>query len=479
MKESKLYIECVDELAKEYKFIKAISDYAQEGETSSFVLVWAYLSGAAALMGRHFYFNLGSAGKLFPNLFIVISGESGAKKTTALEVVRGLITKHKLPVVFAPDDVAGQAKSLMASMLAMQNIVQASIEKSNREEEESKRRQSGLLLEEQHPVQSFDLLAPPSNELFQEEEAPLIDPAVFAHYGRDFDYTKLQLCDYNAVYCMPDEFITLMTSKGSSIGKFLTATYNGGAYSYAHNKTIQVIKEPLTNLIGTTQPKVLEEVLLEQALRDGFIGRTIFIYAPTTNRMVAFPPDGSVSCLEAAGEAYKLVSNNRGELTISAEARKEYTKLYTQNRTWVDDSRYLNYNSKRCHHLLKVAMILCALDNRKEVRKIDIELSHTLLLAAESQMQHCLGYFGQGKEAPLLNEILRWMTSLGIDENRKTVTMADMFNQFSHLGTQGVIASAIQVLRGKKLIVSVVDAKSGREEFILNEGVDNADDFAI
>lgn len=454
----------------EYEALDCMRAYIKDSETSGLVVLWAYLSGAAALMGRHLWVELGTVGRLYANMFIIISGESHAKKTTALNLIRNIIIKNKLPVIFAPDDVSGSTKALMTAMLSMQELLQAQEEAA-----EAKKKADvteGLFNTGTKSADDiFGGMTTPENKIETLDDYLVVgmDSNMAGSEGLHFDFDDLLTEDFNSIYCIPDELATLLTTKGVSMGKFLTSVYNGGAYTYASNGKTRVIHRPLANLIGTTQPSVLEAILNEQVLKDGFVGRTVFVWAPTTGKVIPFPPESSPVFLEGAGEGLRYVTQIAGKLELTDEAKAEYTKLYSPDKVYVNDPRFLNYNAKRSHHLLKIAMVLCAIDKRMTIELKDIQCAHELLLTVEPYMSKCLGYFGQGKEAPLLNEMVRYFEVLYGDANSKNeVTTDTLLNKFSHLADSSVIISALQLLKTKGIIVETVDPNLNIPTYLLN-----------
>src|SRR6266850_1874141 len=51
---------------------------------------WCILSGLSAILSRNFYFQHGNF-RIFPNLFVMLIGEAGARKSTAIKLVKKLI----------------------------------------------------------------------------------------------------------------------------------------------------------------------------------------------------------------------------------------------------------------------------------------------------------------------------------------------------------------------------------------------------
>ena len=71
-------------------FIDAYLLYMRKTEPPYIYHRWCALSSIAALLGRNFYFQFGHF-KVYPNLYCILIGEAGSRKSTAIKLTKKLV----------------------------------------------------------------------------------------------------------------------------------------------------------------------------------------------------------------------------------------------------------------------------------------------------------------------------------------------------------------------------------------------------
>src|SRR3546814_9572587 len=89
-----------------------------------------------------------------------------------------------------------------------------------------------------------------------------------------------------------------------------------------------------------------------------------------------------------------------GEFIETDEAR-EYSEGLYDFALGMNDPRFDSYHERRYTHLIKLAMVLCALRGYTCIDKADYQEAHRILRATEKGMPDALGQFGMNPLAAL------------------------------------------------------------------------------
>lgn len=364
--------------------------YVEDTEPPLIYHRWSLIAATGAFLGRKFYMPFGS-GKIYPNQYVMLIGNPGARKSTAIKTSKKVITsagygtfaaekttKEKFLLDLEDADAnefthygAGTAKGAgpnARDVLADLNLTAGG--------------------EESHdgvPKEVF-ITADEFNE--------------FAGNGNlDFLSMLGQLWDWD------DE----------------VATYK---HRFKNSKSISIFQPTISIISGNTHAG-FQQAFPAAAIGQGFLSRLILVYSEPSGRKITFPkkPDDSIAV--RLGEHFKAIRDRvSGEATLTKDAIRALDTIY---RTWKDleDYRFKSYSTRRQTHLYKLCLITAAMRLSTEIDKQDVILANTILSYTEKDMDKALGEYGRSKNSEAVQTIMAALYGakdpLGVDELFKLV----------------------------------------------------------
>lgn len=129
----------------------------------------------------------------------------------------------------------------------------------------------------------------------------------------------------------------------------------------------EIIVAPYVNFLAATTPQTLKDVLPVEAVGQGFTSRIIFVWAGGRRKRVPIPPWGSEYEMIKTNLMRDLesISKLRGQFVFSKDGLAFYHKFYMEHpepEEEFEDERLRGYASRRDTHMLKLAMILSLAD---------------------------------------------------------------------------------------------------------------------
>ena len=354
--------------------IRAWLHLVRDTETPPLMHAWALISAASACMTRRCWFNLGSI-KVMPNQYVLLVGPPGVRKSTAISLVRDLLSDVQ-GLRYSPNSTAGRLQGLLSAFKGREAKSEADSD---------------------------------------------IDAAVMDSIGKvDFgigeeaeeDLGSTHVLNRHALYVAEGEFTTFTGMKMDEFINFLGDMWDkSGADQFEYSLKREVIRIglPCLNMIGGITPMHITTYLPPQAIGQGFTSRVIMVYEDET-KSIAWPEDLDK---ETFAEFRKLMvyifEAMEGPFAIEPGVKERVIQLYDY-RIGIDDARFIHYSQRRQAHMLKVAMALAALRTSMTVTVNDINDAHTLLAMAEARMAEALGEYGLSPVAlaqTRIKEVLR------------------------------------------------------------------------
>lgn len=330
----------------------AITEYLalmEETEAARWHVVWSLIGTVAALIGGNTVFRSGPMHKVTANLFVVILGPAGVRKSSAINQVTKLLDSTSLN--FGPTDTGGQRHGLMS---ALSGFNRPSVKASNI-----------LNLNETFAATLAQLKPRRSNDMF------LVAPEL----GR------------------------LMGVGSREMADFMVDLWDSAEIKY-QTKTGEVnLKKSIASLLAATTPSSLASCLPENAATHGILSRMIFVYEGEKYKNVPLPPEPTEdwwSLRDSFIRKLQWIDGNREDYTLSDSARTVYKQLYTY-QAHLGDARLAHYQERRATMLLKVGMCLAALRMSTIISESDLTLAHQLLEIIEPNMHKALEYFGKNR----------------------------------------------------------------------------------
>jgi hypothetical protein len=329
----------------------ALNEYLtlmEDTEAPRQYLIWALIAAAAALIGGNAAFKRGPLFTQSANLFVVLLGPSGVRKSSAITPIVDMLRRSS--VNFGPTDTGGQRQGIMSAMVGLHKMV--------------KRRR----------FVSVDEVPP----LYEHLE----------HSRRPQD-----------IFFSAPELGRILGTGAREMADFFNDLYDRAPIDYQTRASETIIRNGIATLLGGSTPQALASILPDGATGHGILSRIVFVWAGEKYKDVPIPPVPAEEWYDAHAafvERLLWIDHNRQDFTLDAAGDSAYTDLYTFSPE-LGDPRLESYRARRSGTLLKVSMCLAALRNSTMINEEDVQLAHAILLETEPDMHKALEYFGRNK----------------------------------------------------------------------------------
>lgn len=324
---------------------------------------WSLASIVGALLGRQLYMPFGKY-TLYPNQFIMLMGTPGARKGAAMNPAKEILK------AVGYTRFSASRTSLERFLIDMKQ----------------------LDISPDVDIEALALDTPSESYVFAGEFVDFIGPNDIS-------------------------FINLLTNLWDNLPEYKHPKIQG--------KSVEVYK-PTVNLFGGSTPQTFSIAFPPEVIGTGFTSRLLLIHADPTGKQIAWPTDIDPLVKEQLICHLKDVRENMvGEIEVNPKAKQLAGEVY-KNEIHVDDSRFGFYQQRRYIHMLKLAMILAAVNLSMVVEEEHILWANTMLAMAEKKMPKALGEFGKSRYSEVSNEILQWM-----NKRSKPASVNDIFKAVS------------------------------------------------
>ncbi len=338
-----------------HDFLSMYLKYTDETECPVIYSRWAAIAGIGALLGRKTFIQLGHF-KVFPNIYCMLMGGAGARKSSTISIQKKLLTQVGYNTIAA--DKSSKEKFLLD--LAGEGDNDGSPK----------------------AVEDF-LWSSPNGESGSDREI-LIAADEFNNFlgGGNLEFLSLLgvLWDYDGVY-----------KNRIKTGKSISIT----------NPTVSI-------LAGNT-PSSFHRAFPPEAIGQGFFSRLLLIHGEPRDRRYAFPiPPSEGATKTILGNLSQIASSGRCSLSISTGARKRLESIY-EYPSRLTDVRFESYNTRRFTHLLKLCIIVHAADGRQfaELQEDHVIYANTILSHVELYMPKALGNFGKARNSDVGHKVIQ------------------------------------------------------------------------
>jgi hypothetical protein len=321
---------------------------------------WSLISCVSAILGRQTWLPFG-AFRVFPNQYIMIMGEAGSRKSTAIKIAAKLITKAGYEK-FAGD------KTRKEKFLEDLEGLGDSFEAGNPNEVKSN-------------ASMMEMLMGPGN------------------------------ADPKEVFICADEFNDFMPCGDlefhSLLGKLWDWDEEERSYTYRlkNSKSVSIF-QPTINILGGNTHANFTEMFPPQALGQGFISRLVLIFSEPSGRKIARPKPPSPELERHLVNQIQQVRHRvTGPMSLTHKAEQILDYLYNSYEG-LTDIRFASYTTRRYTHLLKLCLVCSAMRLSTVIDQQDVVLANTILSYAEHFMPRALGEFGKAKNSDTQQKIL-------------------------------------------------------------------------
>lgn len=347
-------------------FIEEYLDFFAGTEPPTIYNRWCAISGIATLIGRNAWIQHGHS-KIYPNQYIMLVGEAGCRKSTAIKTfLKPLITEAGYAKIAASK--TSKEKFLMDLAVGMDQV--------------------------NNPEGHLDVNDGPANwgqnktmrELFGIVDAS--EPAECLIMADEFNV----FMGHSNV-----EFIDMLTDLWDFSGIFSQRTKTG--------KSVLVPNPTINGLFGNTQVGISQSFPTE-VIGQGFFSRLLMVHSDPSGRKITKPPtpDPRKKAL-LVKQLQEIQGKIRGEILVDDMAWDYLDDIY-QNWRDLDDVRFKSYSTRRLTHLIKLCLCCAAAKQEGHVNTNTVVYANSILHYTELHMPKALGEFGKARDSDISAKIL-------------------------------------------------------------------------
>lgn len=392
-------------------FFDTYFKYTEHTEPPRIYHRWCAITTIAALLGRNIYIQHGHF-RIYPNLYCMLIGDPGARKSTAIKLIKKLLIASGYETIAA--DKTSKEKFLV------------DLEGNLDEEEGTPHGKSNI----------YDRIT--STNLWG-DSAVLQEP--------------------KEVFVMADEF-----NEFSGTGNLEFYTTLGNLWDWdddakpfkqrLKNSKSVAIYQPTVNILGGNTPDNFARAFPAEIIGQGFLSRMILVQGDKSGKQYTFPPEPTVTDTDEIVRLFQTLRSARiGKVTIEKEAAGILDDIY---KRWVPlhDVRFSSYSNRRFTQLLKLTLVIIASRFGDTLTERDVITANTILSAAENTMPKALGQFGKSKNSDVVQRIMNVLEEASKPLNAKElwVHVHKDLEKISMLGDimQGLLhAEKVQFVKGK------------------------------
>lgn len=351
-------------------FLQQYLAYVGDSESPAIYHRWCCLSMVGAYLSRTYKLEHGHF-EIFPNLYVMLIGQPGARKSTAIKLAQRIITGAGYTKISADRsskekfllDLAGEEMGTPAEML--DNILDQNLwgESTNA-----------------------------NNEMY-----------IACDEFNDF------IGSGNV------EFISMLGTLWDFMGVYKNRIKSG--------KSVSII-DPTISILGGNTPVNFTRAFPPEILGQGFFSRLLLIHGESNGKKITFPVRPSKKATaDIVASLQRLKVTAVGTVDLSPEVQVMLDKIY---RTYkgVDDVRFESYTQRRFTHLLKMCLVISACDYSNTITTDHVIEANTILTHTEQLMPKALGEFGKSKNSDITHKVMQLLN--GSDN---PLTINDMWKQ--------------------------------------------------
>lgn len=345
-------------------FLTQYLHYVGETEAPTFYHRWSAISMIGAYLGRQYSFSFGHF-ELYTNMYAMLIGEPGARKSTAIKIAKTIIKQAGYSRLSA--DKSSKEK-FMLDLAGIQD------EKDNKTLDD---------------ILDQNLWGPEAGENNTE-------PAEMYIACDEFN-------DFIGLGNM--EFISLLGSLWDFNGEFTNRIKNG--------KSV-LINDPTISILGGNTPVSFAKAFPPDTLGQGFFSRLLLIHGEPTGKKITFPIRPSVEDTHAiVSKLQRIKLEVRGPAKLTSGAEQLLDRIYKQTPP-MEDNRFIKYSNRRLTHLLKLCLIISASHYSTSITEEHVVEANTILTHTEHLMPKALGQFGKGKNSDITHRIMNILTDTSV-----------------------------------------------------------------
>lgn len=361
-------------------------EYVKETESPLIYHRWSLITAVGAFLGRQFWFPDGD-GKLYPNCYVMLIGNPGTRKSTAIKKISKILRSAGY------DKFAAEKTTKEKFLLDLEGAEDDFLSTTNRAGPKS------------GGPSARDILA-----------AMDLDDGGESHDGIPRE-----------VFVTADEFNEFVGTGNLDFLSMLGALWDWDSetstykHRFKNSKSISIY-QPTISILGGNTHAGFQAAFPEAAIGQGFLSRLILVYSEPSGRKITFPQKPDERIAVELMEQFNLIRERvRGEASRTVQANNALDTIY---RTWADleDGRFKSYSTRRFTHLKKLCLVVTAMRGSTQIDTPDVMLANSIMYLTESNMPKALGEYGRSKNSVATHNL---MTALY--ESKKPLTIEELY----------------------------------------------------
>lgn len=335
--------------------------YTEKTEPPTVFHRWSLMSCLAASLGRQYFLPFADF-RIFPNMYVMLIGDPGTRKSTAIKTGKRILSATGF------DKFSAEKTSKEKFLLDLEGV----------EGDDGVVKDSGQVL----------------RNLFGD------------------DYVG---ADPREVFVVADEFNEFVGSANLEFISLLGSLWDWDDQNAPFKQRLKTsrsvnIYQPTINILSGNTHSGFAEAFPPQVLGQGFMSRLILVYGESSGKKFAFPEKPPDETRQALIDAFlEIKTTVYGEATLTQKARDMLQTIY-HSFDGLEDARFKHYSTRRYTHLLKLCLLTAAAGKRTEIRAEDVLFANTLLTFTEHRMPSAMGEFGKAKNADVAARIISVLT---------------------------------------------------------------------
>lgn len=334
-------------------FFKYYLEYTSGTEVPAQANRWSAIGMIGAWLGRDLHVKFGSS-KLYANQYIMLLGDAGSKKSTAIKTAKRVL-KQAGYQNFSAEKIS---KEKFLTELAKQQAVESSVYNN------------------------------------------FLDQQLFGDIAES-DYRETWICadEFNDFFANNIfEFVSTLGVLWDYEGKYENQVKHGESV---------VIPNPTVSILSGNTPTTFATTFPVEAIGQGFFSRLLAVHVKPSGRKITRPKEPTPEETAALTERLLAIKNyHSGEVEITEASWSLIDSIY-KRWTPIPDSRFESYGNRRLTHLLKLGLIHAASRLSVTIDPIDIRRANTILDYAEHYMPEAFGEFGAARNSGMTHKILK------------------------------------------------------------------------
>lgn len=310
---------------------------------------------AGSFIGRDYYFQQGHF-VVCPNMYVMLMGDPGARKSTAIKIAKKVIEGAGYNRISA--DRSSKEKFLM-----------------------------DLAGEGMEDGTTDDIL---NQNLWGKSEGYKAETYIACDEFNDF-------IGVNNV-----EFMSILGSFWDFNGTYQNRIKNGKSIT---------ITDPTVSILGGNTIVNFIRAFPPEILGQGFFSRLLLIHGEATGKRITFPVTPSRESTESIVELLQAVKFAAvGEAALTSGSKLLLDKIYKSYKG-IDDARFKSYSQRRFSHLLKLCLVISAGYFSPTITEDHVVEANTILTYTEHFMPSALGEFGAARNSDTTHKVMQLLGS--------------------------------------------------------------------